>query len=100
MRVIPGIGDARARRFLEVRQGPDKIDGTADDHIFKDAAEVQSYLGMSGAQFQAIANLVTVNVDKTFDIVSVGHSGKVYRQVEVVARKLGPNPNILLWKEL
>ena len=32
--LLPGIGDARMKRFLQMRAGQDGIDGTADDMIF------------------------------------------------------------------
>jgi hypothetical protein len=96
---IPGIGDARARRFLEIRQGPDHRDGTKDDHVFKDIAEVRSFLGLSETQFQALNGLVTIN-DPTYHILSEGYSDDVKRQLEVVARKSGGAPVILYWKEI
>ena len=96
---LPNIGDARADRFLQVRRGPDGIDGTKDDHVFKDRAEVLSYLGLAEKQYQELAGLVTIN-DPTWRIFSVGQSAKATRQVEVVARKVQGNPTILLWKEL
>ncbi|MDP9292240.1 MAG: general secretion pathway protein GspK, partial [Verrucomicrobiota bacterium] len=98
LRAVPGIGDARAARFLQIRQGPDGKDGTKDDHIFKDVGEVRSFLGFSEQQFQELAGLVTMK-DPTVHITSEGRAGKVYRQIEVVARKVSGNPNILLWKE-
>jgi type II secretory pathway component PulK len=99
LRILPGIGDARALRFVEIRQGPDKVDGTIDDHVFKDMAEIRSFLGLGEVQFQALAGLVVLK-DPTVRIASTGRAGKVYRQLEVVARKVGGSPNILLWKEL
>ena len=97
--ILPGVGDARARRFVQLRQGPDKIDGTQDDFIFKDVTVAMSYLGFNGTAAQQLAPYVSLN-DPTYRVRSVGQSGKVYRQVDVVARKLGGDPNIILWKEL
>jgi type II secretory pathway component PulK len=96
---LPNVGEARAERFLQVRRGPDGIDGTKDDHQFKDMAEVQSYLGLPAQQFAELSGLVAMN-DPVWRIVSVGTSGKATRQVEVVARKVQGSPTILLWKEL
>ena len=97
---LPGIGDAVVTRFLAIRQGPDGVDGTLDDHIFKDAAEAMSYLGLGQTQAQLLANYVYVeNPQSTVHIKSTGQSGNVYRQVEVVARKQGMQPIILSWKE-
>jgi general secretion pathway protein K len=96
--VLPGIGEARGRRFVELRRGLDKLDGTADDRTFKDMIEVRTYLGLNAVQFQQIEAFVTLK-DPTYHIVSTGRFGNVNRQLEVVARKLGDNPLILLWNE-
>jgi len=99
MQSIPGIGDARAIQFLNIRQGPDHLDGTKDDHVFKDITEVRSYLNLSETQFQALNGLVSIQ-DSTYHILSEGHSADVKRQLEVVARKSGGTPVILYWKEI
>jgi hypothetical protein len=95
---IPGIGDARASRFLELRRGPDHLDNTLDDHVFKDITEVRSFLGLSEEQFKALNGLVTIQ-DPTYHILSEGRSSGVNRKVEVVAQKAGTSPNIIFWKE-
>jgi len=98
---LPGVGDPNVNRFLLVRQGPDHLDGTADDHIFADVTEAVSYLGLTGAQAQALNAYVYVeNPLSTVHIKSTGQSGNVQRQVEVVARKMGMQPIIMSWKEL
>jgi hypothetical protein len=98
---LPGVGDPNVERFLRIRQGPDGLDGTADDHQFKDVTEAVSYLGLSGAQAQQIGPYVEVeNPLSTVHIKSTGQSGNVYRHVEVVAKKMGMQPIILSWKEL
>jgi hypothetical protein len=97
---LPGVGDAAANRFLEFRQGPDHIDGTADDYLFKDAGQAMSYLGLTGSRAQALGNYVYVeNPLSTVHIKSTGQAGDIYRYVEVVARKQGMTPIILSWKE-
>jgi hypothetical protein len=97
---LPGVGSASVTRFLQVRQGPDGVDGTNDDHIFKDATEAISYLGVTGNQAQLLGGYVYVeNPLSTVHIQSTGQSGDVYRNVEVVARKQGMQPIILSWKE-
>lgn len=98
LEVLPNVGDARAQSFLQVRRGADKLDGTKDDHVFKDLTEALSYLGLAGPAALPVQPFVTLK-DPTVRIVSVGQSGKVYRQVEVVARKMGAQPQILWWKE-
>jgi hypothetical protein len=98
---LPGVGEANAQRFLRVRQGPDGLDGTADDHIFTGIAEAISYLGLSSLQAQAITNYVDIeNPPVTVHILSTGQCGVVTRRVEVVAKKTGMQPIIMTWKEL
>jgi type II secretory pathway component PulK len=98
---LPGVGDANATRFLQVRRGPDGADGTADDHLFADANEAISYLGVNSRQAQLLAPYVYVeNPLVTVHILSTGQCGNVYRHVEVVAKKMGMQPIILSWKEL
>jgi type II secretory pathway component PulK len=98
---LPGVGDANVDRFLEVRQGPDRLDGTADDHIFSGAAEAMSYLGLNAAQARQLSAYVYIeNPLTTVHIKSTGQCGNVYRQVEVIASKMGMQPIILSWKEL
>jgi len=98
LKLIPGIGETRVARFVKYRQGPDGIDGTADDVEFASEAELQSALGLTAAQYKDIASFVTFK-DPTMHITSVGYSGNVDRQVEVVVRKGNGNSQILSWKE-
>ena len=98
LRLLPGLGESRIAAFVKFRQGKDGLDGTLDDPEFKSIKEVQSFLGLGEAQFKELAGLVTIK-DPTFHIISEGRSGNVYRQVAVVARKAGGNPQILSWKE-
>jgi hypothetical protein len=98
---LPGVGDPNVDRFLHVRQGPDGVDGTADDYFFANVNEAISYLGLTGARAQQLGSYVYVeNPPTTVHIKSTGQSGKVQRHVEVVAKKSGMQPIILSWKEL
>jgi len=96
--LLPGLGDARVRAFVAMRQGPDGIDGTEDDHIFKDLTAIQQALALSPTQFEQLRPLVSM-LDPTLEIRSIGHSGATTRTIEVVARKAGAKPQILSWKE-
>jgi hypothetical protein len=98
LRLLPGLGEARIVRFVQYRQGKDGLDGTLDDNLFKNLQEMQTYLGISAAQFRELGGMVT-DKDPTVHVTSEGRAGNVYRQLEVVARKGGPNPQILSWKE-
>jgi hypothetical protein len=109
-------GDDKVDRFLQLRRGPDGIDGTADD--FQPAStlsrstqtgailppEVQAALGLNQQQLQQIPGL-TLGFKNTlvFRVTSVGRSGDVARTVQMVVLKggnAGGRPQIMSWKEL
>jgi general secretion pathway protein K len=98
LRALPGMKDDLVDRFLQLRRGPDGIDGTADDVPFNNLTDVQSALGFTPQQFQQIAGLVGFK-DQVFRILSVGKSGNVTRSVRMVVRK-GGNIQLISWKEL
>jgi hypothetical protein len=99
LRALPGMRDDLVDRFLQLRRGPDGIDGTADDAPFSNLADIQYVLGFSPQQFQQLAALVGFN-DQVSRIASVGRSGDITRAVQVVVRKAGNNPQVIVWKEL
>ena len=98
LRALPGMKDDSVDRFLQLRRGPDGIDGTADDIPFNSLPDVKSALGFNDQQFQQIAALVGFK-DQVFRILSVGKSGDVTRSVRMVVRK-GGNIQLISWKEL
>src|SRR2546430_7676433 len=120
LRSLPGLGDDAVDRFLQLRRGPDGIDGTADDFQFVTTGgssvppEVQAALGLNPQQFQQIQALVQFK-GPVMHIVSVGKSGEVTRSVEMVVLKQVVSggapagsttvlavgrPQIFSWKEL
>jgi hypothetical protein len=113
-----GVGDDFVDRFLQLRQGPDGIDGTEDDFQFNTTGttvppEVQGALGLNPQQFQQIQPFVQFK-GPVLRIVSVGKSGDITRSVEMVVLKQtlpgGPavgaaplaigRPQVFSWKEL
>ncbi len=120
LRALPGMGEDSVDRFLQLRQGPDGIDGTADDFQFTATngtsvpPEVQAALGLNPQQFQQIQPLVQFK-GPVVRIVSIGKSGDVTRSVEMIVFKptaplgaaagLGASiavgrPQVFSWKEL
>lgn len=95
---LPGVGAQRARGFIQQRRGEDKQDGTPDDRILATPEAAAQSLAMSPQEYAAIQDLVTLK-DSTVRIISLGQSSDVVRRMEVVARKEGTPPQILLWKE-
>jgi general secretion pathway protein K len=96
---LPGMTEPIVDQFLQIRRGPDGLDGTQDDAQFKTLDEVRSALGFSQEQFQQLGSLVGFK-DQVFRIVSVGKSGDVERTVQMVVRKIGNRPQLISWKEL
>jgi general secretion pathway protein K len=99
LRALPGMKDDSVDRFLQLRRGPDGIDGTADDVPFPNPDDLASVLGFTKPQFQQILALLGFN-EKVFRILSVGKSGNVTRSVQMVVRKTGGTPQLISWKEL
>jgi hypothetical protein len=110
-------GDDRVDRFLQLRQGPDGIDGTADDFQPLGGTtqagatagllppEVQTALGLNQQQLQQIQGL-TFGYRNTlvFRVTSVGRSGDVTRTVQMIFAQAssggGGRPRVTSWKEL
>src|SRR5438874_2890608 len=116
LRALPGLGDDAVNRFLQLRAGPDGIDGTVDDYPFTATGgasvppDVQAALGLNPQQFQQLQAFVQYKAP-VLRIVSVGKSGNVSRSVEMVVQKqMFPGgaaaaiavgrPQVLSWKEL
>jgi type II secretory pathway component PulK len=104
LQCLPGVGTPNVYRFLQVRMGPDGIDGTLDDYDFSKHGGVtyaMNLLGLSSLQVQVLTPYVIIDNPQTptVHIRSIGQCGTVFRRVEVVARKQGLQPNILSWKE-
>jgi hypothetical protein len=99
LRSLPGIGDDAVDRFLDLRRGPDGIDGTADDAQFVNVGDVQIALGLNPQQFQQIAGLIGFK-DQVFRIMSTGKSGDLTRSLQMIVRKGGGIPQVISWKEL
>ena len=96
---LPGMTEQVVDQFLQIRRGPDGVDGTQDDAQFKSLEDVRSALGLSQEQFQQIASLVGFK-DSVYRIVSVGKSADVERTIQMVVRKVGNRPQLITWKEL
>ena len=97
---LPGFTEMMADRFLQMRRGPDDIEGTEDDLKFTNPDEVRIALGFRADQFNQLANLITVN-SQVVRIVSIGKSGPVTRTVRFVIFKQGGGVRLMpgTWKE-
>jgi type II secretory pathway component PulK len=127
--ILPGMSDDRVDRFLQLRRGPDGIDGTADDYQFGATAQgpassaqtggsslppevLPTLLGLNQQQSQqplpgattSIGNLLTFK-GPILRVVSAGKSGNVTRSVQMIISKANfggaaGRPTVMSWKEL
>jgi general secretion pathway protein K len=95
---LPGLNEPIVDRFLELRRGPDQVDGTEDDPAFESLDEVRLALGFTPDQFAQLNGLIGFN-DQVMRVVSVGRSGGATRTVQMIIRK-SATPQIIRWKEL
>ncbi|MBA2270938.1 MAG: general secretion pathway protein GspK [Chthoniobacterales bacterium] len=99
MLALPGMTEPVVDQFIQLRSGPDEMQGTDDDPEFKTLDDVRVALGFTTEQYKAIAPLVGFK-DQFVRVVSVGKSGDVTRVVQMVIRKAGNVPQLITWKEL
>jgi len=94
---IPGFNEQIVDRFLELRRGPDGIDGTEDDPDFQSVEQVRLALGFTPEQFAQLSAVIGFN-DQVKRVVSVGKSGDATRTVQMIIRK-SAHPQMIRWKE-
>jgi general secretion pathway protein K len=94
---LPGINEQIVDRFLELRRGPDGLDGTEDDPPLS-GDQVPLALGFTPQQYAQLSGLVVFKQDQVMRVVSVGKSGDATRTVEMIIRK-SAQPQMIRWKE-
>lgn len=94
---LPGINEQIADRFLELRRGPDGLDGTEDDPPLS-PDQVPLALGFTPQQYAPLEGLVVFKKDQVMRVVSLGKSGDATRTVEMIIQK-SPSPVMKFWKE-
>ena len=97
---LPGVTPEMVDRFLQVRQGPDGIDGTEDDTQFANIGDALSIMGFNQQQIIQITKkgLLSLN-DQVFRVTSVGTAGRATRTVQMVFRRIGVTPQVITWRE-
>jgi general secretion pathway protein K len=98
LRALPGFNDQIVDRYLEIRTGPDKLEGTQDDMVFDSLDQVRLAIGFTPDQFAQLSGLVGFN-DQVMRVTSVGKSGSATRTVQMIVRR-NTTPQIIRWKEL
>ncbi len=97
--LVPGIGEQRAQRFVQLREERLARPEAKDGYPFRNVAEAVECLGLSQQQFAALSGFLGFR-DPVVHIESTGESEKVVRQMTVIVRKVsGGNAPILLWNE-
>jgi len=97
--LVPGIGDQRAQQFVKTREERELSGVNKDGYPFKNRAEALSFLGFTEQQFSQMSGFLGFR-DPVLRVRSVGESGKVIRQVEVIMRRVeGAKAQVLKWSE-
>src|SRR5262249_33106005 len=96
---LPGMTPDVVDRFLQLRQGPDGVDGTEDDVQFKSVNEALAALGINDPQAQQTIGTYVTLKSPIFRVTSVGSAGKAKRTVQMVFRRVGVTPQLITWKE-
>jgi type II secretory pathway component PulK len=96
---LPGMSEGVVDRFMAMRRGPDDLQGTDDDYLFTNPADVQIALGLRQDQFIQLANLITTT-SPVVRVESVGKSASVTRTVRMVIFKQNNAIRLISWKEL
>jgi len=102
----PG-GDDKVDQFLQLRRGPDGIDGTADDAQL-DIPTALRTLGFPNGQLPQITGLnLGLKNTLVYRVTSIGKSGDITRTVQMIVSKgggagsgAGGRPQVMSWKEL
>ena len=95
---LPGLTPEVVDRYLQIRQGPDGVDGTEDDGQINGMPEALSILGIRNIPQTSLNGLVTFNTP-IFRVVSVGRAGRAQRTVQMVFQRVGLMPQMITWKE-
>jgi hypothetical protein len=93
---LRGMNEQSVDRFLELRRGPDGIDGTEDDRVFKND-EALTVLGLNQQQSLLLQKFLSSNV--RFRVVSVGRAGNAMRTVQMVFQRVGLGVTVFTWRE-
>jgi len=96
---LPGVNQEMADRFLQLRAGPDGIDGTADDTQFIGLDDALMALGVQGAAQLELFKKLTSFKDPVYRVVSVGKAGTAIHTIQMVFRRVGIVPQLISWKE-
>lgn len=95
---LPGFTEPAVDRLLQLRRGPDDVDGTEDD-VTLTAADLQNLLGLRQDQFSQLAPLIAYD-SQVKRVMSVGKSASATRIVQMVVFKFNGGTRLISYKEL
>ena len=97
---LPGLKQDQVDRFLQIRQGPDGIDGTEDDTPIKSSEDAAiNFLGLNPQQYVQLQPFLSPGAVPIFRVVSVGTAGTAKRTIQMVFRRVGVLPQVITWRE-
>ena len=100
LRALPNVTPEMVDRFLQIRQGPDGIDGTEDDMPIKSIDDALQILGINQQQGPQLKLFFAANIPvPVYRVSSLGTAGKATRTVQMVFRRVGVMPQVITWKE-
>ena len=96
---LPGMTNEMVDRFLQIRQGPDGVDGTEDDPKIA-LTDIPAMLGLNAQQLQQLKPFLAATIPvPVFRVTSLGTAGTSTRTVQMVFRRVGVVPQVITWKE-
>jgi general secretion pathway protein K len=95
---LPGINEQLVDQFINLRSGPDGIQGNEDDP-YQTPTDPQALAVLGLAQAPQIGALLANTPETVWRIISEGRSGEVKRTVRMVINKQGIPVQLLSWKE-
>jgi Type II secretion system (T2SS), protein K len=97
--ISPVLTPEMVDRFLQIRQGPDGVEGTEDDTPIA-TGDIPGILGLTQQLYAKLQPLLAPSMPvPVFRVVSVGTAGKAKRTVQMVFSRVGVMPQVLAWSE-
>lgn len=97
---LPGLTNDMVDHFLQIRQGPDGIDGTEDDTPITSNEGALPMLGLNQQQIPQLKVFLAQTIPvPVYRVVSIGTAGNAKRTVQLIFRRVGVMPQVITWKE-
>jgi general secretion pathway protein K len=89
LQIIPGINESAAQQIVQMRAGPDGVEGNEDDTPFRNAGELVNVPGMN---YQAVGQLgrYCATRSTTFEVTVTAQIGDYRREFVALLRRNSP----------